>query len=155
MDNLSHITPAVVTIAIAALVRGRNSIIGEYGGFGCEHIVYEIDAAIAALQGREYTRVPVGNDALPAPSGIDDDGLLAMARAEYARAGRVWEGEAGFGLAYNGKVVATGFEPEEGGETHAPYDDSVVLCESTDVSESLRERLFQAGRRNEYFGLME
>ena len=153
MDNLSHITATVVANAIAALVRGRDRILGEYGGYGCESTIYQLDAAIAALKGEEYVRVPVGNDALPAPSGIDDDGLLALARAAFVRAGRQWEGEAGFGLTYDGKVVATGFE--EGGETHAPFDDSVVLCESTELSESLRTRLFEAGCRNEWFGLME
>lgn len=155
MDNLSHITPAVISAAIAALVRGRNRILGEYGGYGCESTIYEIDAAIAELKGEEYVRVPVGNDFLPVNPVHDDAGLLALARAAYLAAGREWGGEAGFGLAYDGKVVATGFEPEEGGETLAPFDDSVVLCESTEVSESLRERLFQASCRNEWFGLME
>ena len=62
MDNLSHITPTVIETALAALVRGRDRIIGEYAGYGCESTIYEIDAAIAALKGEEYVRVPVGGD---------------------------------------------------------------------------------------------
>lgn len=96
------ITIEKVIYARNALEAGMTAILAENGGHGREEVVYFMQEAIASLYGREYKREPVGADAVCRRPLIDDAGLLALARAAYARAGREWQGEAGFGLTYGG-----------------------------------------------------
>ena len=152
MDNLSHITNAIIVDAIAALVRGKNSILGETGGFGREETIYAIDASIAALQGREYVRTPVGNDACQPDRPIGERELLGLAREKFAEYFLEWSGEPSFGLD-NGKVYVLACQGC--GDNVGALEDALLVCHQNDLHEKLAEELFMAACRNEWFGLSE
>ena len=102
--GLPHITVETVILAQNSIEFGINAILANNAGFGREETVYAMRRALAALYGREYKHMPVGQDLLDARR-VDDDldaaaeeaRDIALARAEAReeaeRGGMDWDNQ--------------------------------------------------------------
>jgi hypothetical protein len=87
--GLPYITVETVILARNTLEEGINVILAESAGFGREETVYAMRQALAALYGREYKHLPVGQDYLDArrisdeiDAAAEEARDVAIARAE-------------------------------------------------------------------------
>ena len=102
--SLPYMTIEVVILARNTIEEGISAILSTNAGFGREETVYAMRRALAALYGREYKHMPVGQDYLDArrigdeiDAAAEEARDVAIARAdareEEERDGMDWDNQ--------------------------------------------------------------